>query len=962
MAGLARDMEAMRASAAASLHESEEKRWEDELPELRALPLEERVKRLKRVESRVKGSELDLTEWKDRSTNKTEPVPVVRPPTTVDPFNDLTRPEVFISKRTEDFSGSRVDPTRRDFPAFLTHVLEHLGLRTFFDKHTIKSGLEIGAAISHVLPSCRLLLLLLSEGADQSKWLKMEVVTAACSGTPILPVLFGDGLDMRPNSYPSVIKADAHVRAFDLRVTGERRAESVDRLERLLARAWQAVGRPGLPPSRERVLEAYTFAECALYEWHEGAGKLQTELVSREEADLDGRIIKLSGSRLLSLPQTAGSAELSEIAIGGRMEQPEVFISYRGTGDQPGLARLLHATLTAAGVRAFVDVGGGSASSGLLLGETFSGDLISALRVSPVVVSLVCADFETGAWCKMEALAALSWDKLYVPVLTDAKLHDADAARAAGFLPPVLARHHVVKAFRDEAAGAGHASFKVDTALLLQRTLGRVLQLLQRSNWNNTSVLRVNVQRAYVDAGLAPPLFEPVDGRLLGECLTLPRVDEAAGVAEHVEAPQANERGSGGGGGGQLSAPFAYVSWARAPRQGCDSLFAELLHFALTHLRVRVEPPPGTRGHARAGADAALVHGARVVVAVLSPATNQCEATKLELSRAVYASKSMVPVLVDCDPDSMPPAIKTFRGELLQYAPERDEPAAGGDALDAAALRLDSNLTALGRLLNSVWRLVQETDSAGGVEDLLPHQVRLALSTACRAVFARRAGGWPPPLPEGERLPRFLFDDFDAPEAAERVPGRGLELLRHRDSRRPGGELRVVPALALPRSAVDVEPWRPSTALPRVYILADQFGDGGMYSTTQAMARLLKAVLVDTHVHLDPPSLQHRNAAALHSALVVVVLCTEGLSLNLGCQSVLRSAIEWQRSVLPVFCGDAAAPGRVPRMVDRYGGIITGTGAVDHAIMFRIVRAVLDLLGPGYARLSNAAIRKQMLA
>lgn len=1027
---------------------SERAEWPSVLPQIWMFPLVVRMACLEHVSARARGAQMDLTTnvnaavaarppdanapaagpqadaGREELANGREFVDTVRLPTTEDPFNDLTRPEVFISKKTADFNGDDVDPSVLHFPAFLRHVLEHLGMRTFHDTETIRSGLEIGEAIAHVVPACRLLIVLLSANANKSKWLKMEVATAACSGTPILPVLFGAASASR-GDFPAVLDVPgSHVQAFDLRASGEARARSVDRLERVVSRAWRALGRPGSSPSRARVLEAYTYAECTMFEWHVGGGKLLKHLQQAEHVGLVGNKINLAMARALRRQKSAASAELS--AMASKMHTATapgmlVFISHAANAPHPELPHVLHAALAASGVGAFGDME-------VTKGEVFAGDLEAGLRSCPLVVSLLSVAYGQSDWCRMEACAALAWDKLFVPVLADVQLSTAAGARdghdRVPCIPPAVAVCDPVGAFLFRPAPpamarggphcSGTAAYAVDVPKLLEMTLGRILKLLQRPNHDNVELLRRSVQRGYIAWGMVPPAIVTTRAdskRLEGDLLTLPPAEQLATASgargESVEGPGTSPWAASRPGASTtafgammppgLEEPYAYVisasSGATAPSTFADKLFADLVCAALAHLRVRVEAAhptagalalvagaAGGAGAAPAGAAAcdrptahaaSLLRSARVVVAVLSPATNGCATSKSELSHALDASKDIVPLWVDCQPEDMPPAIRTFRGEKLVYA---TGPLSGAESVaewadaDAQALRLDSNLTALGRLLNSLWRVVQEVP-ASRVDSLKPHQVRLALSAACRTVFVRRAaaepsGGhtWPPPL---HKLPPLLFSDMRL-VAGDKIVGRGkdhpLELLCNPPA---VGGFFPMPELARPLvldvPSVSVEPWRPSASVPQVYILSARFDRGhGAYTATQAMVRVLRSLLVGVHVHLEAPSLERQNAEALHSCHVLVAILTDAMASTVSCKSVLRTAIEWQRSVIPVFC--AGSPSDVPRVVAKFAGVVPPAGALDHAAVYNVVRAVLDLLGGDTGRTSNAAIRKQMMA
>src|ERR1700676_3453445 len=100
------------------------------------------------------------------------------------------------------------------FDAFISHsnkdkiaadaacaVLEGAGVRCWIAPRDIHPGMEYGAAIIDAIDNCRVMILVFSSNANESRQIHREIERAVIKGIPILPVRIEEVLPTKSMEY-----------------------------------------------------------------------------------------------------------------------------------------------------------------------------------------------------------------------------------------------------------------------------------------------------------------------------------------------------------------------------------------------------------------------------------------------------------------------------------------------------------------------------------------------------------------------------------------------------------------------------------------------------------------------------------------------------------------------------------------------------------------------------------------
>jgi hypothetical protein len=103
--------------------------------------------------------------------------------------------DVFISYSTDDLEYARL----------VRRAVENLGFRAFLAETSLAAGERLQVIRNHLQRS-KLLVLLWSESASKSEWVRDEVGAAWGANVPVIPVLLTSGLELPPSLRTSGVK------------------------------------------------------------------------------------------------------------------------------------------------------------------------------------------------------------------------------------------------------------------------------------------------------------------------------------------------------------------------------------------------------------------------------------------------------------------------------------------------------------------------------------------------------------------------------------------------------------------------------------------------------------------------------------------------------------------------------------------------------------------------------------
>jgi tetratricopeptide (TPR) repeat protein len=152
--------------------------------------------------------------------------------------------DVFLSHAASDTEVARA----------LAFRLRDAGMRVFFDADSIRPGDEVGRVLNEAVGSAALTVVLIGPMAGSSRWMSLEVSSAAAlarAGQSLLiPVLVGD---VSPAQVPDTLRSFPAMRA----AVAEDLEQVVDAITRALAKAGRAPGRELRAPSLPAVPGEY---------------------------------------------------------------------------------------------------------------------------------------------------------------------------------------------------------------------------------------------------------------------------------------------------------------------------------------------------------------------------------------------------------------------------------------------------------------------------------------------------------------------------------------------------------------------------------------------------------------------------------------------------------------------------------------------------------------------------------
>ena len=129
--------------------------------------------------------------------------------------------DVFVSYSTEDL----------DFARLVARAVGVMGFRVFLADKTLNPGDQLGG-LGETIRHARLLVLLWSEAASKSEWVREEVGAAWGAGVPVIPALLTKGLQLPPSLRATGVKYQEAT---------ARDAESVLNIQAAVIAWWQNV-------------------------------------------------------------------------------------------------------------------------------------------------------------------------------------------------------------------------------------------------------------------------------------------------------------------------------------------------------------------------------------------------------------------------------------------------------------------------------------------------------------------------------------------------------------------------------------------------------------------------------------------------------------------------------------------------------------------------------------------------